>query len=228
MADALILESIRGVHLVLGAAPQREVTQEPALAEVWVGGGGASDLYGTGQKLGLSQIGQTFAAQYPLELDRDLRVYLRSLGADGAADCSQLRDAVSKLVPIQRETEAPVIGQATNAQNLLVEVGVDGFTRFARFRKVEIADNAGMTTNLRTTIYDSADFVNKELPRFINVTRASGSSALTQYVRVSHSSGGAYGAPSDVLAITFADAGGAGGSSGGFDPVPHGHQPIEP
>ena len=228
MADALILEPIRGVHLVLGAAIVPTVTQEPALVEVWLGY--ASDPYGTARQVGTVQVGQTFVMDHNPDIDDDLRVYLVSRGVDGAADCSQLRGAVSEFIPIQRETDAPTIGIYTDATQFLVVVGVDGFTRFARLRKVEVSDLEDFDDPdavIQTTVYDGANEINRELPRFVNVTRESGDDVLTKYVRVSHSSGGSYGTTSDVLEIIFPDVDGVGGSTGGYDPIPHGHLPLE-
>ncbi|MEO8648772.1 MAG: hypothetical protein ABI539_06365 [Acidobacteriota bacterium] len=59
------------------------------------------------------------------------------------------------------------------------------------------------------------------LPTSFLARRASGTSNLTRYVRVSHSSNGRdFGSVSNVLAVTFADSGGSGGSPRDFDPRP--------
>jgi hypothetical protein len=171
-------------------------------------------------------IGSDFVMQHNPEIDQDLRVYIVSIGeVDGRRSDAQLRDAESKLISIQRETEPPIIGVSEDATQYLVVIGVGDFGRFARLRKVEVSNLADFSDpeQIQVTLYNSANELRQELPRFVNITRESGDDALTQYVRVSHSSGGAYTEPSEVLEISFANSKGTGGSSGGFDPIPRGH-----
>lgn len=220
----LLLKKIVGANLVLRDQSQPlyrlPVTQEAALVEVWMGF--ADEALGQAELLGTVAPGQTLVRDLNPDFDRDRRLYLVSRGVDGARDVSLLSEAVTTLLEMRREADAPVIGQVGGAATNLVVIGVDGYTRFARLRKVEVADDEAMETGLQTTIYDSASFVSKELPRYVDITRTAGSAALTKYVRVSHSSGAAYGQASNVLMITFANAGGSGGTSGAFDPVPRG------
>lgn len=61
----------------------------------------------------------------------------------------------------------------------------------------------------------------RPLPRVVNIDRNdSGAGTKTIYVRMSHSSGGAWSAESAAQAFTFADNGGSGGATGGIDPFP--------
>jgi hypothetical protein len=114
----------------------------------------------------------------------------------------------------------PVIGQVAPSLQLSAEIGVTGYTAYARHRKVEISDAIGMTTPEVTT-FSADEFPASVLSTSILVTRASGTANLTRYVRVSHSSNGRdFGPVSNVLAVTFADSGGSGGSPGNFDPLP--------
>jgi hypothetical protein len=218
----LLLKPCRGISLVLRDQSQPlyrlPADQEPAVVEVYQGF--ADEPLGTAELIGTVAPGQTLVRNYIPEVDRDLRFYLVSRGVDGARDTSLLSESVSTVFSLRRENEEPVIGQIGAAENLLAVVGVNNFTRFARLRKVETAGDVDFTTDVQTEIYDGADFVAKELPRYINVNRPSGAGTLTKFVRVSHSSGAAYGPTSNVLEVTFANSGGAGGSTGSFDPIP--------
>jgi hypothetical protein len=223
----LLLKPCRGASLVLRdqsqPAWQPEVSEEAATVEIYMGS--ASDLHGTGVLLGTILPGQTLRLDHNPDFDEDKKIYMVPVARDGTRSISQLSDAPSTLLEIRRENVEPTIGQVGGAQTNVVVVGVDGFTRYARFRKVEVADDEAMTTNLQTTVYESADFVNRELPRSIDVTRTGGTSARTVYVRISHSShaeASVYGPASDVLSVTFANSGGTGGSTGSFDPIPRG------
>ncbi len=228
-----ILEDEFSVNLVLEDETPPASTQEPVLAEIYISYG--DQPVGTAQKVGVTFVGETFVMDYTPEFDRDLRITLISRGPDGKPDKSMLSDASSQILQIRRETVAPVIGQSENASTLVIEsvthsrivIGIDGFTRFARFRKVEVASNAGMTADLETMIYDSEGFASKELPRFVNLTRESEATPKTRFVRVSHSSGLEYGPPSPVLEVTFASAAGTGGSAGNFDPIPRAEFELE-
>jgi len=221
------------VNLVLEDETLPANTQEPVLAELYISY--ADEHVGTAQKVGVVFVGQTFIMEYTPEFDRDIRITPISRGPNGKPDKSMLNDADSKILQIRRETIAPVIGQSENASTLTIEtvthsrivIGIDGFTRYARFRKVEVASNAAMTADLETMIYDSAGFASKELPRFVNLTRESEATPKTRYVRVSHSSGLEYGPPSPVLEVTFASSAGTGGSAGNFDPIPRGDFELE-
>lgn len=225
MTRQLILDPIFGNNLVLrdrSLPPwQTEVLKDSATIEIFMGFG--DDPYNTARSVGTVIPGQTLILNHNPDLDHNLVFFGVGTSIDGTRDVSQLRDAIRADLTLQREDETPAIGQIGASAFQLVTIGIDNFTRFARFRKVEVAGDVGFTTKVEETIYDSVTFANKELPRFFDVTRdASLSSALTRYVRVSHSSGGAYGPTSDPLLITFANSGGTGGSSGSFDPIPRG------
>ncbi len=189
--------------------------------------GYADDPYGTAELIGTVSPGQTLTREHNPDFDQDLRFYLVSRGVDGARDVSRLRDAVSVLLPIQRTPETPVIGQSANASTVteggdvfaLVPVGATGFSRHARFMKVEVAEDADFSVNLETTIYDSADFANQVMPYYVTVRRPA-DTAQARHVRVSYSGGSNYGPVSNTLEVTFPAADGSGGSSGSFDPNP--------
>lgn len=188
--------------------------------QIWIeGADGAPHLLGYGKP------GETLLFNYNPVTDGELRVYLVTKTEDGGAEAITLADADQAVVNINRETVEPELTQATNATNTEVQIGVFGFSRYARKRKVEVSNNSDMS-DAEETIYDSADYKARRLPDYIIVTREADTDALTQYVRVSHSSGGDYGPASEILEITFADEAGAGGSGGG-DFTPGGRDPIE-
>lgn len=228
-----ILEDNFAVNLVLEDEVIPTNTQEPVLAEIYMSY--VDEPIGTAQKIGTAFVGQTFVMDYTPEFDRDIRITLISRGPDGQPDSSMLSDAVSTILQIRRETVAPVIGQSANASTLVIEsvthslivIGINNFTRYARYRKVEVAVDAAMAIDLETRIYDSEDELSRELPRYVNITRESQSTPQTRYVRVSHSAGLGYGPPSEVLEVTFASESGIGGSAGSFDPIPRGHFELE-
>jgi hypothetical protein len=187
------------------------------------------------------------------DIDRDVRFYVQPFAADNTPGYSDIRHAEQATVLFRRETEAPVIAQSSDATTDAVEIGITGHTRFARHRRVTICEDAGMTIPVRTIVLDSDDYAARELPRYLTLTReasgeitaedgetlttedgealvieeAGGALGLTVYVTVAHSSGVAWTPESNVLEITFADGGGAGGSTGDFDPTPRDYRTID-
>lgn len=185
--------------------------------------------------------------EYNPALDRTLVLMTRAYSPTGMTDVSRLLDAHSADVPFLRETEAPVIGLNKPATAELLEIGITGFTLFARMRRVTISANADMSDPLAVLLFDSSNYVARELPRFFKLSRRTGvlttepsvseldteaGSALaleddatvlplTIYLTVAHSGGTAWTPESTILEATFAAADGTGGSDGEFDPIPH-------
>lgn len=127
-----------------------------------------------------------------------------------------------KLVPLplvinsgtNTEQGAPTIWQYAAATNTSVTIGINNYTNEARYRKVEVSPNADMTAAAAQVSEASA----AALPATLTITKASEAATSVRYIRVSHSSNGTtFGAPSGVLAVTFADSGGTGGTVGGGD-----------
>ncbi len=117
------------------------------------------------------------------------------------------------------ETSIPVIGQVFAAEQLLIRIGVRGHTETAAFRKVEVSANADMSA-AEEVIVTAAEYPDSYLPPEFILTRPSGTTHVTKYVRVSHSSTGRrYGDASNILTVTFATDTGTGGSTGTFSPV---------
>lgn len=184
--------------------------------------------------------------------DRDAVVYVMPYAADGTAGYSDIRDAQQTTILCRRETEAPEIGQNAPATTDAVEIGITGFTRFARHRRITVSENADMSDPLVTLVLDSDEYAARELPRYFVLTREAGALTteggglltteggellaaeddaaalpLTAYVTVSHSSGVAWTPESNILEITFAAGDGSGGSAGDFDPTPRDFRGLE-
>lgn len=227
------LKDTFGIRLVLQDEREPTFTREPVTADVLLSY--ADEVVGTAQFFGTVVVGQTLVKDFPLEFDRLLRVTIISRGPSGQPDRSMMTDAVSKVVEISRETLASEVGQSGNSSTVVIEsvtrskvvLGVKGFSRAARYRKVEVAEDEAMTVGLTTKIYDSADELSRELPYFVDVLRPSEGAAVTMYIRVAHSGGLSYGPWSNVVEVTFPNASGIGGSSGDFDPIPRGELNVE-
>jgi hypothetical protein len=204
---------------------------------------------GTGAYVGPPQSRGSFAVgrvvlSYNPDTDRDLVVYAMPYSADGTAGFSEVAHTTQATVLFRRETQAPVIGQNAPAAVGEVEIGITGFTRFARYRRLTVSASADMTSPLLVLVLDSQTYAERELPRYLTLQREAGlltteaggqltteagdrltaedeSAALprTVYVTVAHSSGVSWTPESNVLEVTFAGAG-VPGSTGDFDPTP--------
>lgn len=77
-------------------------------------------------------------------MDRNVRLIAVAYSADGTPDVSSINDAVSVTVLVQRETEAPQVGQIGASTPDKITIGISGFTKFATKRRIRIADNPQM------------------------------------------------------------------------------------
>jgi hypothetical protein len=179
------------------------------------------------------------------DADKNVEVAPMPYSALGTPGFSSIEDAFNATLIVQRETDAPVIGQNSPSTADTVEIGITGFTRFARFRRATISANADMSAPLAVLSFDSANYAAHELPRYLTLSRQIGvltteggseleteggstvtveddaaTLPLTIYITVAHSGGSAWTPESNVLEVTFAGADGAGGSDGDFDPIP--------
>jgi hypothetical protein len=169
----------------------------------------------------------------------------RSVSPRGVRSVSLLADAQTADVPFVRETDACAIGQNAPATPGSVEIGITGFTIFARQRRVTVSTNADMSGPNLVVLFDSDDYASRELPRYFTLSREAGLltteggsellaedgsqlsaedslAALprTVYVTVAHSGGAVWTPESNILEVTFAAGDGTGGSAGEFDPTP--------
>ena len=164
------------------------------------------------------------AVSYPSNplVDRNIILSTITISAQGIPSVRDIADAHETLVTFQRETEAPTLEQVGAATHTLITIAVSGFTSLAIKRRVRTADDEAMTTNLAEfeTVLPAGD----TLPRLIYLDRDDpGTGTRDVWVRVSHSSGSAYGAENDAQMFTWADDTGAGGGEGDGDPFGGGH-----
>lgn len=223
-------------------------TVAAAFAAVWL-----QEMDGTGALLGvpvlLGNYGPNAVANVPYSPDTDRTVRLIAVphNAAGIPAYNRLEDAPYTDLTLMREPDAPVIGQNAPATAAQVEIGITGFTRFARLRRVTISANADMSSPLEVLLFDSQNYIDHELPRYFtlnrdasgvsNLTLESGSTItteaggtltteagtvlpLTVYLTVAHSGGAVWTAESNILLVTFAATDGTGGTGGDFDPTP--------
>ena len=189
------------------------------------------------------------------DLEEYVHVCTRTFSASGTPDYATPAEAFfynGQTVLYKRETEAPVIGQNKPATAEEVEIGITGFTRFARFRRVTVSANADMSDPLAVLLFNSSAYAVRELPRYLILSRSvgiltteegselqteGGSTLVTEddaavlpltvYVTVAHSGGAAWTPESNILEVTFAAADGTGGTDGDFDPIPRDKNPID-
>jgi hypothetical protein len=158
---------------------------------------------------------QSFLPFNPTE-DRRVVLMTISRSADGTPHVSDLADADEVFVLFQRETQAPQVTQVGAATATQIKLAVEGYSlQWALRRRLRIADNEAMSTNLIDVVTDGAGAA---LDRVATITRTgSGLPAKTIYVRVSHSSastGNQWSAESPAQPFTFAASDGTGGSTG--------------
>ncbi len=182
------------------------------------------------------------------DTDEYVDLCTRTFSATGIPDYATPEEAFyanGQTVLFKREIEAPVIGQNKPATADEVEIGITGFTRFARFRRVTVSSNADMSDPLAVLLFDSADYAAHELPRYFTLSRDTGvllaedgspllaedgslllnegasTLPITVYITVAHNGGAAWTPESNILEAAFAGVDGTPGSPGDFDPIPH-------
>lgn len=190
----------------------------PTQAEVWWRYEG--EVAAAARYLGTFKPGQDVIVPLNPLVDRNIILSTISISASGLRSVREIADAPETLLTYQRETAAPTVGQVGAATHTSIRLAIDGFSTLAIKRKVRVADDSGMTTGLHEESTEVAP--GETLPRLIDLIRDDGGSGTrTVWVRVSHSSGGAFGSESTAQSFTFADSGGAGGDTGTEDPFPH-------
>ena len=171
----LIIKSSGGANIVIRpqAIPQWRpaATTDPVSVEVWACevGKPLSEAF----KVGDFAPGSTGSIPYNPDTDRNLRLFTVSRSASGVPGVSRLEDGEKLVALFQRETAAPQVGQVGAATAEKITVGVDGFSRFARKRKLRTADNAAMN-DASVIIRDSDSYIDRELPRYIEILRSAG------------------------------------------------------
>jgi hypothetical protein len=170
---------------------------------------------------GKFKAGTTIKIPMKLTEDKDLKIFLNSIDANGNKTTFKLAEMDNQTINVRLEP-VPVLGQISAATNTFVEIGVSNFTDAAKFRKIQTCENNAFTgASLVEAVQSAADYTNNKLPVNFFATRAANAISETIYVRVAHSTESTiYTAFSNIIVSTFADSSGGGGSGGGFDPDP--------
>jgi hypothetical protein len=144
-------------------------TTHPAAVEVWwrvIEEDGSRPPF---QKLGTFPVGHTIQIPYNPDLDKDVEVSTISVSAAGVKSVSHPDDGVRATVPVRRDLTKPEIG-INQATAEVISVGITGFKRFARKRKLRVADNPAMA-DASVVVFDSDSYVDSELPRYVDISR---------------------------------------------------------
>ena len=190
----------------------------PAQVEVWWRYEG--EVAAAARLLGTFRPGLQVTVPLNLLVDRNIVLSTISISANGVRSVREIADAPETLLEYQRESAAPTVAQIGAATHTIIQLAIDGYSTLAIKRKVRVADDSAMTTNLHEEVTEVAP--GETLPRVINLVRDDGGSGTrTVWVRVSHSSGGAFSAESTAQSFTFADSGGSGGDTGDEEFFPH-------
>jgi len=167
--------------------------------------------------LGAFAPGQAVSVPANPLVDRDLILSTVSINNRGLKSVRDIADAHETVLAVQRETAAPTLEQVGASTHTLITIAVSGFSVLAIKRRVRTADNEAMTTNAAQ--FETVLNPGEVLPRIIYLVRPdSGTGTRGVWLRVSHSSGGPYGAENAAQMFTWADDTGAGGGEGFADP----------
>src|ERR1051326_530915 len=165
----------------------------PAQVEVWWRYEG--EVAAAARLLGTFRPGQQVTVPLNPLVDRNIVLSTISISANGVRSVREIADAPEMLLEYQRESAAPTVAQIGAATHTIIQLAIDGYSTLAIKRKVRVADDSAMTTNLHEEVTEVAP--GETLPRVINLVRDDGGSGTrTVWVRVSHSSGGAFSAES--------------------------------
>jgi hypothetical protein len=125
-----------------------------------------------GRKVGVFSPTQQVSIPYNPLVDRNVLVGTISIAPDGTRSARELADAHWEALTFQRETAAPVIGQTGDATVDSVTIGVTGFTKLARKRRLRIADTLTGGGALVTPSEDIFDAGNGQVPGYIDIARS--------------------------------------------------------
>lgn len=222
--SSLILLARQGDALFLSPLDQpavRTPSLPAAIVDIYMGY--VDEPFGKATLVGQITPGNTLIVPFNPERDRDVRFYKIVRSAEGIPDVSQMLDADTQVLEVNRVTEAPDVTQATNATNTTVVLSLPA-SRFVRTVRVETSPNADYSGSTITeyTVDDTGSGLTGAVPSSILIARPPGPLAHTIYYRVSVSGGvgdtARFTPPVDG-SITFATIGGSGGSGGtGYPP----------
>lgn len=215
----LVLKHSGGGNLVVRpqARPAWYPTERsrPVQVQVWWHYEGESAA--ASRSLGTFAPGQAVTVPSNPLVDRNIILRTIAISGRGLSSVRDIADAPATLLVVQRETAAPTVTQVGASSHTRITLAVDGYSTLAIKRRVRTADDAGMTTNLAVEELESNP--GDVLARVVYIDRSDlGTGTRTIYVRMSHSSGGDYGAESTAQAFTFADDTGSGGTDDVGDP----------
>jgi hypothetical protein len=180
----------------------------------------AGEVAAAARLIGVFAPGQTVAVPLNPMVDRNLIFSTVSISSDGLRSARELADAHEQTLVYVREREAPTLTQIGPAGHGQVRFMIEGYTRFAIKRRITIAADVSMLA-LLDVIETQIDPVDPGA-RVVYLNRTDQDTGTRSiFVTVAHSSGGAYGADSLPLALTFADDQVQGGSTGNGDTTPH-------
>jgi hypothetical protein len=198
----------------------------------------------TAEVVATGKPGGAFSVPFNPDADRNLLFGTQTYSASNTPNPPTLDLLDWQPFSVIRERDAPTIGLNKPATTDSAEVGITGFTRFARYRRVTVSASPDMSDPLSIAVMDSDDYASKELPRYLVLSRVGGAITLeaggglttedgsmltteagailpaTVYVTVAHNGGVAWTPESNTLQVTFAAGDGTGGSAGSFDPTP--------
>ena len=147
--------------------PAREI--QPAQVEVWQRPKG--EPAAAARLVGRYAPGESGSFGYnPLE-DRDLILSTVSIAPDGTRSVRELAEAQEYALTFQRETEAPTIGQFTDATAETVTVGVDSFSKLVRKRRLKVAEALDMG-ELDSPTVEVFEYENGLVPAHIEIARS--------------------------------------------------------
>lgn len=169
---SIIIRSSGGSNIVIRpmSTPQWQppATTEAALVEVWSCEVGKS--LSEAVKIGEYRPGDSLSIPVTSETDSSHRIFTRSKSASGVYDTIRLEDGERLVAIVQRETEAPTIGLASDATADSVIIGVKGFTEYARQRRLRVAESLidGQLASPSVQIFDAGS---TELAKEIIINR---------------------------------------------------------
>jgi hypothetical protein len=150
------------------AAWYPDATVQPSQIEVYWRYSNESPA--AGRKVGTFNPGAAISIPYNPAIDQDVMIGTISIAPNGVRSVRELADAHWETLVFQRETIAPVIGQVGDSTPDNVTVGVSGFTKFARKRRIRIAE-ALVMGELDSPSEEIIDAGNEPLAGYIDITR---------------------------------------------------------
>jgi hypothetical protein len=145
-------------------------TVDPVQVEVWWREIADDGRVGAWVKLDSFAPGAKGSMPYNPALDRNVEFSLISVSAAGVKSVMHPDDGVRATMLMQRETDAPVIGQVGDATVDTVSIGIAGFTQYARKQRVKIAESLSGGVMVSPTVIEFDGGVNP-VPTLVDILR---------------------------------------------------------